>query len=199
MQGDERALSVFVIAEAGVNHNGSLELAKKLVDAAKDADADCVKFQTFIAENIVSKHAAKAEYQKINTKDGESQYDMLKKLELSFHEFRELNEYCAKKDIEFLSTAFDLESVEYLNGLGMKRWKIPSGEITNLPYLLKIARLNKPIILSTGMSTLDEIKNAVTVLKQNGAADITVLHCTTEYPAPYRDVNLRAMLTTKEA
>jgi N,N'-diacetyllegionaminate synthase len=199
MQGDERALSVFVIAEAGVNHNGSLELAKKLVDAAKDAGADCVKFQTFIAENIVSKHAAKAEYQKTDAKDAESQYDMLKKLELSFHEIRELNEYCAKKDIEFLSTAFDLESVEYLNGLSMKRWKIPSGEITNLPYLLKIARLNKPIILSTGMSTLDEIKNAVTVLKQNGAVDITVLHCTTEYPAPYRDVNLRAMLTIKEA
>lgn len=191
-------MSVFVIAEAGVNHNGSLEFAKKLVDVAKDAGADCVKFQTFISRNIVSKNAVKAEYQKQQTKAEESQYDMLKKLELSFDEFVELSEYCSEKRIEFLSTAFDFDSVDFLDRLGISRWKIPSGDITNLPYLIKIAQLKKPVILSTGMSTMDEIKNAISVLKENGAGELTVLHCTTEYPTPFQDVNLNAMLSIKD-
>jgi len=191
-------MSVFIIAEAGVNHNGSLKLAKKLVDVAKEAGVDCVKFQTFISKNIVSKNAVKAEYQKQQTKVDESQYDMLKKLELTFDEFIELSEYCSEKNIEFLSTAFDFDSVEFLDSLGMSRWKIPSGDITNLPYLMKIARLNKPVILSTGMSTMDDIKNAIYALKEGGSGELTVLHCTTEYPTPYNDVNLKAMLSIKE-
>jgi N,N'-diacetyllegionaminate synthase len=198
MQRGEETLKVFVIAEAGINHNGSLEFAKKLVDAAKDAGADCIKFQTFISKNLVTKNALKAEYQKQQTGAKESQYDMLKKYELSFDEFVKLGRYCQDKNIEFLSTAFDFESIEFLKSFDMKRWKIPSGEITNLPYLIKIAKLNKPVILSTGMSTMDEIKNAVSVLKENSAGEITVLHCTTEYPAPFSDVNLRAMLSIKE-
>ena len=191
-------MSVFVIAEAGVNHNGSLELAKQLVDAVKESGADCVKFQTFISKNVVSKNAKKADYQKQRTNAEETQLDMLKKLELSFDEFVELSQYCTEKEIEFLSTAFDFESIEFLNGLGMSRWKIPSGDITNLPYLIKIAQLNMPVILSTGMSTMDDIRNAVAALKENGAGDITVLHCTTEYPTPYSDVNLNAMLSIKK-
>ena len=198
MQGGEETMSVFVIAEAGVNHNGSLELAKKLVDAAKDAGADCVKFQTFVSKNIVSKNAIKAEYQKQQTEPQESQQDMLKKLELSFDEFVELNEYCKSKSIEFMSTAFDFESIDFLDGLEMGTWKIPSGDITNLPYLIKIANLNKPVILSTGMSTMEDIRSAIKALKENGAAELTVLHCTTEYPTPFEDVNLRAMNTIKE-
>lgn len=190
-------MKVYIIAEAGVNHNGSIELAKKMVDKAKDAGADCIKFQTFISENIASKNAVKAEYQKQQTNSNENQIDMLKKLELSFNEFLELNEYCNKKDIEFLSTAFDLESIDFLNSIGLKRWKIPSGDITNLPYLIKIASLRKPVILSTGMSTMLDIKNAVSVLEENGSGEITILHCTTEYPAPYKDVNLSAMNTIK--
>ncbi len=190
-------MKVYIIAEAGVNHNGSIELAKKMVDKAKDAGADCIKFQTFISENIASKNAVKAEYQKHQTNSNENQIDMLKKLELSFNEFLELNEYCNKKDIEFLSTAFDLESIDFLNSIGLKRWKIPSGDITNLPYLIKIASLRKPVILSTGMSTMLDIKNAVSVLEENGSGEITILHCTTEYPAPYKDVNLSAMNTIK--
>ncbi|WP_026894334.1 N-acetylneuraminate synthase [Clostridiisalibacter paucivorans] len=191
-------MSVFVIAEAGVNHNGSLELAKKLVDAAKDAGADCVKFQTFVSKNIVSKNAVKAEYQKQQTEPEESQQDMLKKLELSFDEFVELNEYCKSKSIEFMSTAFDFDSIDFLDGLEMGTWKIPSGDITNLPYLIKIANLNKPVILSTGMSTMEDIRSAIKALKENGATELTVLHCTTEYPTPFEDVNLRAMNTIKE-
>lgn len=191
-------MSVFVIAEAGVNHNGSLELAKKLVNAAKDAGADCVKFQTFVSKNIVSKNAVKAEYQKQQTEPEESQHDMLKKLELSFDEFVELNEYCKSKSIEFMSTAFDFDSIDFLDSLEMGTWKIPSGDITNLPYLIKIAKLNKPVILSTGMSTLEDIRSAIKALKENGAEELTVLHCTTEYPTPFEDVNLRAMNTIKE-
>lgn len=198
MQGGEETMSVFVIAEAGVNHNGSLELAKELVDAAKDAGADCVKFQTFVSKNIVSKNAVKAEYQKQQTEPEESQQDMLKKLELSFDEFVELNEYCKSKDIEFMSTAFDFDSIEVLDSLEMGIWKIPSGDITNLPYLIKIAKLNKPVILSTGMSTMEDIRSAIKALKENGVAELTVLHCTTEYPTPFEDVNLRAMNTIKE-
>lgn len=191
-------MNVLIIAEAGVNHNGSLELAKKLVDSAKDAGADCVKFQTFVSKNIVSKNAVKAEYQKQQTEPEESQHDMLKKLELSFDEFVELNEYCKSISIKFMSTAFDFDSIDFLNNLDMGTWKIPSGDITNLPYLIKIAKLNKPVILSTGMSTMEDIRIAIKVLKENGVVDLTVLHCTTEYPTPFEDVNLRAMNTIKE-
>lgn len=198
MQGGQETMSIFIIAEAGVNHNGSLELAKKLVDAAKYAGADCVKFQTFVSKNIVSKNAVKAEYQKQQTEPEESQQDMLKKLELSFDEFVELNEYCKSKDIEFMSTAFDFDSIDFLYSLDMGTWKIPSGDITNLPYLIKIAKINKPVILSTGMSTMEEIRSAIKALKENGVAKLTVLHCTTEYPTPFEDVNLRAMNTIKE-
>lgn len=186
------------IVEAGVNHNGSLELAKKLVDEAAFAEADIIKFQTFVAEELVTKSAQKAEYQKKNSNGDRTQYQMLKGLELKKEEFKELKKYCEFKGIEFLSTAFDFKSINFLNELGMSQWKIPSGEITNLPYLIKIAKLGKPIILSTGMSTLDEVEIAVDILKKNGAEDITLLHCTTEYPAPYADVNLKAMDTLKE-
>jgi N,N'-diacetyllegionaminate synthase len=188
-------MSVYIIAEAGVNHNGRLEIAKKLVDSAKEAGADCIKFQTFIAKNIASKNAKKAEYQKQQTDSDESQLDMLKKLELSFNEFVELNDYCKSKNIEFLSTGFDFDSVDFLNSLNMKTWKIPSGDITNLPYLIKIAKLRKPVILSTGMSTMEDIRAALKVLNDNGSGEITVLHCTTEYPTPFEDVNLTAMIT----
>lgn len=188
-------MSVYIIAEAGVNHNGSLELAKKLVDSAKDAGADCIKFQTFVAKNIASKNASKAEYQKQLTNSDESQLEMLKKLELSFDDFIDLYNYCKSKEIEFLSTGFDFDSIDFLNSLGMNTWKIPSGDITNLPYLMKIAKLNKPVILSTGMSTMEDIRAALDVLIENGAGEITVLHCTTEYPTPFEDVNLTAMKT----
>ncbi len=191
-------MSVYIIAEAGVNHNGSLTLAKKLVDAAVLSGADCIKFQTFKAENIVSQNAPKAAYQKQTTDENETQWQMLKKLELSYDEFVELSEYCQQQGIEFLSTAFDLSSVEFLNKLGMRRWKIPSGDITNLPYLMKIAQYNQPMILSTGMSTMDDILSAVDVIKKNGDVDLTVLHCTTEYPTPFKDVNLNAMLAIQQ-
>ena len=191
-------MSSYIIAEAGVNHNGSLELAKNLVDKAKEAGADCVKFQTFKANKIVSKNAVKADYQKKQTESSESQHEMLKKLELSFDYFIELNNYCKEIGIEFLSTAFDFESIDFLNKLGMQVWKIPSGEITNLPYLVKIAKLNKKVILSTGMSTMKEIEDAVNILKDHGASELIILHCTTEYPTPYEDVNLNAMLAIKE-
>ena len=191
-------MNSYIIAEAGVNHNGSLELAKNLVDKAKEAGADCVKFQTFIASQIVSKNAVKADYQKKQTAKSESQHEMLKKLELSFDDFIELNNYCKEIGIEFLSTAFDFESIDFLNQLGMQVWKIPSGEITNLPYLIKIAKLNKKVILSTGMSTMREIEDAVNILKDHGASELIILHCTTEYPTPYEDVNLNAMLAIKE-
>lgn len=184
-------MSVYIIAEAGVNHNGSLSIAKELVNAAKDAGADCIKFQTFVANSIVTKRAKKAEYQKAIKE--ESQFEMLKKLELSFDEFIELSEYCKKREIEFMSTAFDFESIDFLKSLNMKKWKIPSGEITNLPYLIKIAKLKKTIILSTGMSTVEEIRTALDILNKNGAGEISILHCTTEYPVPYNEVNLNAM------
>lgn len=188
---------VFIIAEAGVNHNGSLDLAKKMVDAAKWAGVDCIKFQTFVSSQIASRHAAKAEYQKQHTNSDETQLEMLKKLELSFDDFAVLNDYCRDRNIEFLSTAFDFDSVDFLSDLGIGKWKIPSGDITNLPYLIKIAKLGRPIMLSTGMSTMQEVRDAVTVLQNNGSGEITVLHCTTEYPAPYGDVNLRAMCSMR--
>lgn len=187
-------MSVFIIAEAGVNHNGSLELAKKLVDEAEKAGADCIKFQTFISKNLASKSAKKASYQS-KVGENESQLEMLKNLELTFEEFEEIYHYCNEKNIMFLSTGFDFESIEFLDSLGMEKWKVPSGELTNLPYLAKIASLNKPIILSTGMGTIEDIEAAVNVLSEHGGKDISILHCTTEYPAPFEEVNLRAMGT----
>jgi len=188
---------VFIIAEAGVNHNGSLELAKKLVDVAVEAGADAVKFQTFKAENLVSKSAKKAKYQVENTGSDESQYEMIKKLELGFDEFEELKKYCDEKGIMFLSTPFDDDSIEFLDKLGLEIFKIPSGEITNLPYLRKIGSLNKKVILSTGMADLGEVEDALDVLISAGTKkeNITVLHANTEYPTPIEDVNLKAMQT----
>lgn len=192
---------VFIIAEAGVNHNGSLELAKKLIDEAVVAGADAVKFQTFKAELCISKNADKAEYQKQTTDKNESQFDMIKKLELNEYAHTELIKYCKIKNIMFLSTPFDLQSVDLLNGFGLEIFKIPSGEITNLPYLRKIASLNKKVILSTGMANLGEIEAALEILTKNGTLkeNITVLHANTEYPTPFRDVNLKAMLTIRGA
>lgn len=192
---------VIIIAEAGVNHNGELQLAKKLVDAAADAGADYVKFQTFKAEKLVSPEAKKADYQQKNTGDsGETQLAMLKKLELSEADHHELISYCGKKGIKFLSTAFDPESLALLQSLKLDFFKIPSGEITNLPFLRAIGASGLKIILSTGMSTLEEIKAAMDVLQKAGAQkkNITILHCSTEYPAPVSEVNLLAMLTIKK-
>ncbi|MCL2424816.1 MAG: N-acetylneuraminate synthase [Oscillospiraceae bacterium] len=186
-------MKTLIIAEAGVNHNGCIKLAKKMIDEAKKAGVDYVKFQTFTPESLVSKRADKAEYQKKETGSEENQLDMIRRLALSHDDFIELSVYCRQVDIKFLSTAFDLDSVEFLCDLNMSAWKIPSGEITNLPYLIKIASFNMPIILSTGMSNMQEVKDAVAVLKENGSGEITILHCTTEYPAPYVDVNLRAI------
>ena len=187
----------FIIAEAGVNHNGSFELAKQLVDKAVWAGVDCIKFQTFNSKNLVSKNAQKAEYQKKTTDTSESQLDMLKKLELSKEEFVELRDYCDQKGIMFLSTPFDLESIDFLASIGVKTWKIPSGEITNYPFLRAIGKRKESVIMSTGMCTLDEVRDAIKVLKGFCTTDITLLHCTTEYPAPYDSVNLNAMLTLK--
>ena len=189
---------VLIIAEAGVNYNGSLELAYKMVDKAKEAGADIVKFQTGVPEKVMSKYAEKADYQKKTTGEGESQLDMVRKLMLKFDEFIPLKKYCEEQGIKFLSTPFDLSSIEFLNELGCDLWKIPSGEITNLPYLVKVAKTGKDIILSTGMSTLNEVEDALKLLKDKGAGSITLLHCTTEYPAPYADVNLRAMQTMRD-
>ena len=190
-----------IIAEAGVNHNGSLELAKRLIDAAADARVDYVKFQTFKAENLVTKSAKQAEYQKKNIGDGNSnQYQMLKNLELSQADHEVLIEYCKQKGVRFFSTAFDLESIDYLTSLDLPLWKIPSGEITNYPYLRKIALQGKPVVLSTGMCDVTDIKSALDILIKFGLTkgQITILHCNTEYPTPFEDVNLRAMLTIKE-
>lgn len=189
---------VFIIAEAGVNHNGSLDNAKRMVECAAEAGADAIKFQTFKAETLVCKNAQKAEYQKEATGNEESQFEMLKKLELTEEEYEELKRYCGEKHIMFLSTPFDLDSLRYLNEIGIEIIKIPSGEITNYPYLREIGKLRKPIIMSTGMSTMAEVEEAVEVLQINGARDITLLHCNTQYPTPYGDVNLRAMLALKD-
>lgn len=189
---------VFIIAEAGVNHNGDLDIAKRLVDEAVKAGVDAVKFQTFKAENLVCKHAEKAIYQKETTDAKENQFEMLKKLELTYEMHEELKRYCKEKNILFLSTPFDLDSIDYLNKLEMPIMKVPSGEITNFPYLKKIGQTGKEVILSTGMSNLQEIKEAVKVLKENGSPEITILHCNTEYPTPYKDVNLKAMVHIKE-
>jgi len=191
----------YIIAEAGVNHNGSLELAFQLIDAAREAGVDAVKFQSFKAETLVSKKAEKADYQKKTTDINESQYDMIKKLELSLDDHYKLIEYCKKVGIQFLSSPFDLDSIDLLEELRLDIFKIPSGEIINLPYLRKIGKLNKYVILSTGMSDLGEIEDALNVLVENGTDinKIIVLQCNTEYPTPYEDVNLKAMFTIKNS
>ena len=183
----------FIIAEAGVNHNGSFDLAIELVNKAVESGADCVKFQTFVTEEVVSKYAEKAEYQKRITGENESQREMIRKLELSFSDFRNLQKHCENKGIIFLSTPFDLQSVDFLQEIDIPFWKIPSGEITNLPYLERIAHTHKDIYLSTGMSNTDEIADALLILQKNGAGKVTLMHCNTEYPTPMRDVNLNAM------
>ncbi len=185
-----------IIAEAGVNHNGSLERALQLVDIAAAAGADIVKFQTFKSENLTTKTAKMADYQKKNIGQEESQFEMLKKLELSFEDHFAVIEHCKTRNIRFLSTAFDLESLEFLRGLKMGLWKIPSGEITNLPYLKIIAQQNDPVILSTGMADILEVEAAVNALCEAGLTKnkLSVLHCNTEYPTPMSDVNLRAMV-----
>ncbi|MDY7000462.1 MAG: N-acetylneuraminate synthase [Thermodesulfobacteriota bacterium] len=186
---------IFIIAEAGVNHNGSVDTAKRLIDVAREANADAVKFQTFKTGNVVTRNAHKAEYQVKATQEDGSQFEMIKKLELSQSDFTELFQYCRQKGLLFLSTPFDLESVDFLHGLGLEIIKIPSGEITNVPYLRKIGSLGGKVILSTGMSDLGEVEDALDVLTASGTSldDITVLHCNTEYPTPFEDVNLRAM------
>ena len=192
---------VTIIAEAGVNHNGDMNIAKKLIDAAVYAGADFVKFQTFKTENLVTKAAKKAEYQQKNTNEStESQFEMLKKLELNTEQHHELISYCKTKNIQFLSTAFDLESVDLLDSLGMTLFKIPSGEITNLPYLIKIGKLNKKVIVSTGMCVMSEINEAIEAIVKSGTArnNISILHCTTAYPTPFEDVNLKALLSIKD-
>ena len=193
-------MSVTIIAEAGVNHNGDINLAKELINIASDANADYIKFQTFKAENLATKDAEKSEYQKSNTKNNDTQYNMLKSLELSKKEHIELINYCQSKDIKFLSSAFDLDSLDFLLSLDCKLVKIPSGEINNYYYIEKISYQQTPVFLSTGMSTIDEIESAIKILTSNKLAtnDITILHCNTEYPTPMIDVNLKAMLKIKE-
>jgi len=194
-------MKTFIIAEAGVNHNGSLEIAKRLIDIAAESGADAVKFQTFKADKLLSKTAQKADYQKQTTPEDESQYEMIKKLELDEVAHRILFGYCKQKPIMFLSTPFDHDSIQLLNDLGMPIFKIPSGEITNLPHLRHIGRLNKQVILSTGMADLGEVEDALNVLIEEGTPKekITVLHATTEYPCPIEEVNLRAMKTMRHA
>lgn len=192
-------MSVYIIAEAGVNHNGKLDLALKLCDAAKEAGVDAVKFQTWKTENIVTAQARQAAYQTENTGVEESQFDMLKKLELSYDHFRYIQDYCKKIGIDFLSTPDEEESLEFLVSLGLPFIKVGSGEVTNIPYLRKIASCGKPVILSTGMSTLAQVAIAYDTLLKAGAPKVSLLHCTTNYPCPYDEVNLRAMQTLKDA
>lgn len=187
----------FIVAEAGVNHNGDINVAKKLIDAAKEAGSDAVKFQIFKTERIVTKYAEKAEYQKQASSLDESQYDMIKKLELKDEDFKELYHYAERNDIIFLSSTFDTESVDLLDNLGAPAFKIASGEITNFPLLHHIAEKKKPIILSTGMSTLDEIRDALKAIREKGSRDIILLHCVTSYPATIENANLRAMETLR--
>jgi len=192
---------VFIIAEAGVNHNGKIKTAKKMIDAAVEAGADAVKFQTFKSEKIISKSAQKADYQKISTRKNETQLEMIKKLELNVDAHKELLQYSSEKNIKFISSPFDLDSIDLLDSLGLDIIKIPSGEIVNLPFLSKIGRLKKKVILSTGMSNLSEIETALDILVKSGTdkKNITVLHCNTEYPTPMEDVNLLAMVTIRDA
>lgn len=188
---------VLIIAEAGVNYNGNLELAYKMVDEAKKAGADIIKFQTAHPEKVISKHAEKAAYQIETTGANESQLDMVRKLMLRFEEFIPLKNYCDDAGIGFLSTPFESDAIYFLNNL-QDIWKIPSGEITNYPYLIEIAKTEKPVIMSTGMSNLDEIEMAIRILKDNGCGEVSLLHCNTQYPTPFQDVNLLAMLTMKD-
>jgi len=190
----------FILAEAGVNHNGNIELAKKLVDAAAESGADAIKFQTFKAESIITKSAQKTAYQKATTDKHESHFEMIKKLELDYQAHIDLIKYCKKKNIIFLSSPFDLVSLELLLDLDLDIIKIPSGEITNLPFLNAIGKHNKRIIMSSGMSTMKEVRDALSVLLKTGTQKekITILHCNTEYPTPFEDVNLKAMNTIKE-
>lgn len=194
-------MTVLIIAEAGVNHNGDIELAKQLVDAAVDSGADLVKFQTFNAERLATHAAPKADYQSRTTEEKQSQVTMLQQLELSEEMHETLVAYCQSRDIGFFSTGFDIESLNFLASLGTERFKIPSGEITNLPYLRHVGGFGKPLILSTGMATLGEIESAMAVLETVGTprTKITVLHCNTEYPTPMQDVNLRAMCSIRDA
>ena len=193
-------MSVFIIAEAGVNHNGSIDIAKELIDEASSSGADAVKFQTFIADRQVTLKAKKAIYQEQTTNKLESQHTMLSRLELNEGSHYELISHCKKRNIRFLSTGFDIQSVDLLVNLGQQCFKIPSGEITNLPYLRYIGQLGKKIILSTGMSKMNEIEAAIGILEKAGSsrANITILHCTSEYPAPINEVNLRAMRSIRE-
>ena len=192
-------MNVMIIAEAGVNHNGDIEIAKSLIDVAADAKADIIKFQTFSAERQVTNNAPKAQYQKESSKSDESQFLMLKKLELSEAMHLELIKHCETREIGFLSTGFDIQSVDFLNGLNQKMFKIPSGEITNLPYLRHIGKIGKPVLLSTGMSNLKEVEAALDSLEKSGTNrnKITVLQCTSSYPAPKNEANLNAMITFK--
>ena len=188
---------VTIIAEAGVNHNGSIEIARQMVDKAVEAGVDIIKFQTFKSEKLVSKSARQAEYQKknIGKKSDDSQLSMLKKLELSEQDHKDLMTYCKQKGIKFFSTAFDMDSIEYLHSLNLGLWKIPSGEVTNYPFLKRIASYNERTILSTGMCDLQDVRAAVDALYKNGLSkeNLTLLHCNTEYPTPFEDVNLKAM------
>lgn len=190
-------MGVCIIAEAGVNHNGSIDTAKRMIDVAAEAGVDYIKFQTFKAEKLVVEAAQQAEYQKKNTGKTESQLDMLKKLELTQDDFLEIKEYCGEKKVGFISTPFDFESIDFLETLDMDFWKVPSGEVTNYPYLVKIAKTHRPVVMSTGMCDIDEIREAVKVLRDNGCGELTLLHCNTMYPTPFEDVNLEAMETLK--
>jgi len=188
----------YIIAEAGVNHNGSFDLARKLVDEAVKAGADCVKFQTFVPEKLVSRYAEKADYQKASTDENESQLSMLKKLTLSYDNYRDLARYAVSQGLDFCTTAFDEESISFVHELGCKFWKIPSGEITNYPYLVQVASYQEPIVMSTGMSNLKEVREAVDVIRKYSKASLILLHCNTEYPTPFCDVNLMAMKRMQE-
>lgn len=192
-------MGVYIIAEAGVNHNGDMELARKLVDMAKDCGADAVKFQTFKAEESTSAMAEKAEYQQKNDATCESQIEMLRKLELPFENFLTLKRYCEEKEIDFISTPDGLESLKYLVDIDVPLIKIGSTEVTNLSFLKEIAKTGKPMILSTGMSTLGEVEKAVEVIESNGHSELTLMHCTTDYPTAVEEVNLKAMLTLQNA
>ncbi|HEX9062901.1 MAG TPA: N-acetylneuraminate synthase [Clostridia bacterium] len=190
---------VFIIAEAGVNHNGSLETALKMVDAAAEAGADAVKFQTFLSEKLVTKAASMAVYQKENTGKNQTQFEMLKSLELDFKSHKKLFEYCTQKRIMFLSTPFDFESVDLLEKLGVKAYKLSSGDLNNKPFIDYVASKNKPMILSTGMAEMDEIGEALSWVGQHRINDIFLLHCTTDYPAKLNEVNLRAIVSMEKA
>jgi N,N'-diacetyllegionaminate synthase len=192
-------LKTFIIAEAGVNHNGSVDLAMRLIDVAKASGADAVKFQTFRADQLASRSAQKAPYQERTTSAAESQFAMLQRLELNAEAHQRLNDHCRQVGIEFLSSPFDMQSADLLAEMNVQLYKVPSGEITNLPFLGHLASKAKPLILSTGMSTLGEVEEAVRVIRESGAPRLTLLHCVTEYPAPYAEINLRAMLTLRSA